>query len=62
MKHNVISHKRETWYRNFFVWQIREENEQKQITETGWKSGRRAQVTKFQIKYQDRKVMISSAR
>jgi hypothetical protein len=59
MKHNVISHKRETWYQNFF---LRGEKEQKQITEMGWKSGRRAQVTKIQIKYQDHKVMISSAR
>ena len=30
----------------------------KEMTEMGWKSGRHAQVTKVQIKYQDHKVMI----
>jgi hypothetical protein len=60
MKHNVISHKRETWYRNFFCAAKKEKKEnKKKITEMGWRSGRHAQVTKIQIKYQDHKVTVS---
>jgi hypothetical protein len=43
----------------FLCGKKREEREQKEITEMGWKSGRHAQVTKIQIKYQNHKVMIS---